>query len=258
MSADATGWVIRHSPYKGQTLMIHIMVADSVSDMHNNDFWMTQAKLAAKARCSPNTTSTALALLLDDGFLVELPGTPPARGGKLVRHFRFVFKADEPVVFEARWTPETNTQSPRIDQGPKAQPLGDQYAVTDICNTQSPRIEPKIDPKGSQTKHPAAPTGAECCVQRLLPELTADDFIAAYPKQRRVNLPDARRAWSKATKQADPCVIVAAARAYAEDPNLPETRYIPHPATWLNRESWLNGPCPPRNEVEPDYWGNDK
>ena len=50
MSAEATGWVWRHSPYKGPhaKFLIHLAVADVVNDAHGNEFWMGQTALAEK------------------------------------------------------------------------------------------------------------------------------------------------------------------------------------------------------------------
>jgi hypothetical protein len=42
-------------------------------------------------------------------------------------------------------------------------------------------------------------------------------------------------------------VIVAAAHRIANDPNLPEPQFIPHPATWLDRAGWEDAPYPDRH-----------
>ncbi|MGW1740497.1 hypothetical protein ACWCPQ_16995 [Nocardia sp. NPDC001965] len=70
------------------------------------------------------------------------------------------------------------------------------------------------------------------------------EFWAAYP--RRTDKGGARKAYAKAARKVDPSVIVAAARRLADDPNLPEPRFIPHPSTWLNGERWDDGPLPSR------------
>ena len=51
MSAEATGWVWRHSPWKGEhaKFLLHLAVADVVNDAHGNEFWMSQANLAEKS-----------------------------------------------------------------------------------------------------------------------------------------------------------------------------------------------------------------
>lgn len=73
-----------------------------------------------------------------------------------------------------------------------------------------------------------------------------DEFWSIYP--RKTGKGAARKAWDRATKKAEPGVILAAARVFAEDPNLPrdEPQFIPHPSTWLNQERWEDGPLPPR------------
>lgn len=67
-----------------------------------------------------------------------------------------------------------------------------------------------------------------------------EDFWSHWP--RKVSKPDARKAWDKAVgkNRADPVAIVKAATSYAERCRLAsqDPRFIPHPATWLNRESW--------------------
>lgn len=73
---------------------------------------------------------------------------------------------------------------------------------------------------------------------------TFGDFWDAYP--RRTAKPDAERAWLKATKRADPEIIIAAAKRYRNDPNR-EDAYTAHPSTWLNRDGWNDPPLPVRN-----------
>jgi hypothetical protein len=71
-----------------------------------------------------------------------------------------------------------------------------------------------------------------------------DDFWEPYP--RKVGKDDARKAWDKATKvrKVDPAVIVAGAKRFAADPNLPGKQFIPHPSTWLARGGWDDEPYP--------------
>lgn len=69
MSAEATGWVFRYSPLTSVAFAVHLAIADSVNDQNENEFWMNQAALAAKARTSRKTVNAALAQLVADGFL---------------------------------------------------------------------------------------------------------------------------------------------------------------------------------------------
>lgn len=59
MSAEATGWVWRHSPWKGHHVkfLLHLAVADVVNDAHDNEFWMSHGSLAEKVGCRRATVS---------------------------------------------------------------------------------------------------------------------------------------------------------------------------------------------------------
>lgn len=77
----------------------------------------------------------------------------------------------------------------------------------------------------------------------ILPSATFDDFWAQWP--RKESKPSAVKAWDRAVRRTPPDQIVAAARAYSDNPNRPEKQFIPHPATWLNGDRWadeLRGP----------------
>lgn len=71
-----------------------------------------------------------------------------------------------------------------------------------------------------------------------------EEFWIVYPKK--VDKGAARRAWASAVKKANPELIIEKAKAYADDPNLPEKRFIKYPGSWLNAEAWENGPLPSR------------
>jgi hypothetical protein len=72
MSAEATGWVWKHSPYEGAQLLVHLAIADVVNDIHENEFWMSTATLAAKAKVSRSTVTATLRDMSDRGLLVLL------------------------------------------------------------------------------------------------------------------------------------------------------------------------------------------
>lgn len=72
-----------------------------------------------------------------------------------------------------------------------------------------------------------------------------DEFWEAYP--RRVGKKTAQARFTAACKRATPETIIAGARRLANDPNLPEKQFIPHPSTWLSRDGWEDEPLPPRN-----------
>jgi len=71
-----------------------------------------------------------------------------------------------------------------------------------------------------------------------------DEFWSVYP--RKAGKGAARKAFAAAAKSAGGAAVVAGARRFALDPNLPDKQFIPHPATWLSRGSWEDEPLPPR------------
>ena len=94
--------------------------------------------------------------------------------------------------------------------------------------------------------------------ERIYSDLEFDSFWESYPKK--VDKGAALRAFRRAIKNQDPAVVIAGAKAYAEDPNLPEKQFIKNPATWLNAEAWANGPLPKRKTTDSkalEEWAND-
>lgn len=73
------------------------------------------------------------------------------------------------------------------------------------------------------------------------------DFWSVYP--RKVGKQAAAAKFEQLAKKVDVAVIVAGARRFAADPNLPEPQFIPHPLTWLNQGRWEDEPLPPRAGV---------
>lgn len=74
------------------------------------------------------------------------------------------------------------------------------------------------------------------------PQDLFDSFWDEYP--RRVGKESARKAFLKAMKRSVPSEIIAGAVRLAQDPNLPDMQFVPHPATWLNRDGWDDEPYP--------------
>jgi biotin operon repressor len=94
--------------------------------------------------------------------------------------------------------------------------------------------------------------------ERIYSDSEFDSFWNHYPKK--VDKGAALRAFKRAVKKQDPEDVIAGAKAYAEDPNLPEKQFIKNPATWLNAEAWNNGPLPKRKTTDSkalEEWAND-
>jgi len=83
----------------------------------------------------------------------------------------------------------------------------------------------------------------ELVTSRDFAEKAFEEFWSIYP--RKVGKGAAKRAFVKAFKGTG-ADIIDGARRFAKDPWLPEKQFIPHPATWLNREGWLDEPLPER------------
>jgi hypothetical protein len=77
-----------------------------------------------------------------------------------------------------------------------------------------------------------------------------NEFWKEYP--RKSDKRAATKAFKSALNRATFEDILAGTIRYANDPNLPEQRFIKHPATWLNADAWENGPLPadPRRSKE--------
>lgn len=91
------------------------------------------------------------------------------------------------------------------------------------CHSSEP--EPDIRKKKKET--PLSPNGDRF-----------DDFWAAVP--RKVGKADARKAWAKACKSADPQAIIDAVSRYAVEREGQDPKYTKHPAAWLNAERWTD------------------
>jgi hypothetical protein len=112
MSAEATGWVWRNSPYRGAQLLVHLAIADVVNDVHDNEFWMSVNNLARKARVSRTATVDALNHMVSHGHLELL------ESGKATRtpsRYRFVTR---PLSVETLGRSAV-TNSKEITQEPK-------------------------------------------------------------------------------------------------------------------------------------------
>lgn len=77
-------------------------------------------------------------------------------------------------------------------------------------------------------------------------------FWSVYPK--RVDKGHALKAWTKAIKEAEPADILRGAKVYADQIEASgETRFIPHPSTWLNGTRWTDEP----EEKPAGQWNRD-
>lgn len=133
MSAEATGWVWKHSPYKGHhaKFLIHLAVADVVNDAHGNEFWMSQKGLAEKVGVSRQSVCEWFHDATDRG-LVECVRDNSTAGRPNV--YRFLMPKGV--------SPQVTGGVGKSDRGVSAQPTGGVgSADTELKGTQ----------KGTQT-----------------------------------------------------------------------------------------------------------
>ncbi len=68
--------------------------------------------------------------------------------------------------------------------------------------------------------------------------LAFEDFWGAYP--RKIAKGHARKAFLAAIKKERIVKIISAADQFATKCRTIDPKYVPHPATWLNGERWLD------------------
>lgn len=190
--------------------------------------WPSQQALADLISSSIDFLAGGLALLRDNGWVEwNHRKGPQGRSSNLYRLTKGVaMPSAEPAQLDltTSHTPPPNPHiDPTFDGGP-------QRFTSFTSTTPTKSTEPATlfeDP------------------QPATPPWDFDDFWNIYP--RRAGKGAARKAWIKACKTTPATVILAAARRYAADPNLPDDKnYIPHPSTWLNQERWEDDPLPAR------------
>jgi len=137
-------------------------------------------------------------------------------------------RAGEPAGQDAlRRTSGDLPESLRPEQGAGSREQGAGNSLSLNSPTQPPLLT--VVPSG-----PLAPLAER-------PADLFDEFWNAYP--RHVGKAKAKSTFATKVKNgADPAVVVAAARSYADRcrTTKQDPQFIPHPTTWLNRESWTD------------------
>ena len=79
-----------------------------------------------------------------------------------------------------------------------------------------------------------------------------DDFWSVWP--RKEGKANAVKAYEKALKQISEPELMEKVRAYVSSPARPDVKFVPHAATWLNGERWLDDFVPAKPDIDPDWW----
>lgn len=137
MSAEATGWVWRNSPYTGAQLLVHLAIADVVNDVHDNEFWMSRANLALKARVARSTVTETLDDLQTHGLLLMIESGAATR---------------KPSRFRFLMPPLARPTSGLVPETPLDRPAAMTRPVGDPSLGRSPAPNTKNENQESETK----------------------------------------------------------------------------------------------------------
>lgn len=228
MSAEATGWVWKHSPYRSdpRKMLIHLAVADVVNDTHGNQFWMSNEALAAKVGSSRTYVNTVLAEMVEAGLLRVVY----AEHGRTVIYEMVMGVSAERTGVSAERTG------------------GVCSADTELKRTQE---ELKVVAHPSAGRRTSKPRQSAKRAERQ--EALFDEFWAVYP--RKVAKKAARTAWDRITRSGDLEALTDEMAAglsawlafwkaeHATPHGALVLDYIPYPATWLNQRRWEDQPA---------------
>jgi hypothetical protein len=211
LSIEAVSLVLNQSKAQGRAKLVLLGIANHLGDQ---GAWPSIATLARYANASERSVKRDIQELMELGELaVEVQNAPTNSQYK------------------------TNLYWITISAGVTAQTAG----VTDWVSRGDSSGQSGVTPVGTQNINITIKETSKNHMRDF------DEFWEVYPKK--LDKGAARRAWNSAIKKADPQLIIEKAKAYANDPNLPEKRYIKYPASWLNAEAWENPPLPSRTNA---------
>jgi hypothetical protein len=218
MSIEIMNAVWRHSKADGRARLVLLAIADHQGEI---GAWPSLATLAKMVNASERSVQRDIDYLQNIGELEVHYQQAPTR-----THYKSnLYFVKLPGVTELP-TGVTNT-----DRGVTNTATG--VTAGGVQSLKEPLLEP-LD-------------------NSLVSEMFSD-FWNEYP--RKSDKRAATKAFKSALNRAKFEDILAGVIRYANDPNLPEQRYIKHPATWLNADAWENGPLPddPRKTKSTTDW----
>ena len=135
----------------------------------------------------------------------------------------------------------------RIDKPGKPRfprPDAENVEIRESVARVSEKVAPGTEEQGNRgtgdkdTCPPATPSSVSDPANRF------EEFWNAYP--RKVGKQKAATKYKAAIKRSSEDAVIDGAHRLANDPNLPEQTFIPHPTTWLERDGWNDEPLPAR------------
>ena len=198
MSIEAVSLVLNQSKATGRAKLVLLGIANHLGDQ---GAWPSIGTLARYANASERSVKRDIQELVELGELkVELQNAPT--------HHQY----------------KTNLYWITIGSG-----------VTDLASG----VTTQVSRGDSSGKSGVTPVGTQNIILTIKePSIETsknrfDEFWNLYPKK--VAKSDAVKAWNKATKKKTADELLKLTKAYAES-KLPEDKYIPYPASWLNKE----------------------
>lgn len=221
MSYKATNWAWEQALKSGDKFVL-VALADMADEKHS--CFPSQATLARMVGASERTVRGSVARLTDMGLLSREERRRKDGRKSSDRYFLSVGMDQRQNLPVDDFTGNPRPTSP---------------ATHDDFTGRSDRYIEE-EPSENHQKEPSDTSGVELFVLEA-PQITAggptfDEFWAVWPKK--VAKPDALRAWVKAVKNVSASLIVEAAILYRDNPSIPERKFIPYAATWLNRAGW--------------------
>ena len=225
MSLKALVWAMENEEVTDQIEVLVLYALADRADDNGCGAYPSQEWIAKRARCSVRTVRRKLQSLECNGVI--------RRGDQdLVSHYR----ADRrPTVWDIAIHDRTHRPGGHDDRADSHDTTGGQprhhgrTLTTERPDTSVRQTVHKPSNKPSKNQH-----------------AHFDEFWGIYP--RRVGKRKAESEFIRACTRAPVEEILAGARRLAADPNLPEKRFIPHPATWLHQDRWGDEPLPARNQ----------
>lgn len=210
MSATATAWAWRHSPYSGAQFALHLAAADVANDTHGYLLWTNPITLAAKARTTRETASRWLWRAVEEGLLEAVSdrrGERDGRGYRRASEFRFLM----PAIPE-KWSPQSRDDKSQGALDPVTtdhEACDDRSQVTQAGVTQAtPPVSPKRVRRQTQVPEDFAPDESALAWQRencplVSPRVETPKFVD-YHLAKGSTFKDWQRAWRNWMRNARP------------------------------------------------------
>ena len=236
MSIEAVSLALHHSKASGTTKLVLIGIANHLGD---GGAWPAIETLARYANTSTRSVQRAVQELSELGEVqVYLQGGNGRMAG--YRTNRYDISLSCPETCDGSVNHKLLPGATRTSrQGRQLRHARGDTHVTLGATPASPK--PYNKPSGKPSNKPKDRNKFD----RTLFLESFEAFWLSYP--RKVGKAAAHETFAKIVKSGiNPETIIAGALALGQDPNLPQTQFVPYPTTWLNRDGWEDEPYPVR------------